>query len=271
MGYTKRNVSGHSSTDECAPPHEGATNPVEAFLLDKEAAAVRRKDEELVHLNKWQQTRDPVHLQPLLKAYEPVISSKVYQYKAPTIPESAFKAELTRHLIGAFDSFNPDRGAALNTHVNNRLMKAMRYNARYQNTAYIPEGQLAKITPVQRAHEELAEDFGRPPTHSEIADHLGMSVRQVTRVLSSQKRDVPASMFESDPTDKSLSRDDEVMALLPYTLTDPKEKEVFSYLYGENKHLKPASMGGLAKQLGMSNSALSRVHTSILDKFKQYK
>ncbi len=247
-----------------------ADTPIEDFLLTKEAELKKKREEEIGQLNLWKQTKQPEHLQPLLRAYEPVISQKMRQYKAPSIPDSAFKAELTKHLIGAFDSFDPNRGAQLNTHVVNRLRQAMRYNARFQNVAYIPEGQIAQIAPIQKAQNELTEQFGRDPTVDEIADHMGRTPKFVNRVLTSQRRDIPASMFETDPAETGLARDEEVLSLLPHSL-NPQENQVFSHLYGDKKHLHPGSMGGLAKQLGMSNSQLARVHTSILKKYKEYK
>lgn len=245
-------------------------NPIDSFLQTKEAAMQQKRDWEHQQLGLWKQTQDPQHLQPLIQSYAPVINQKVRQYKAPAVNEAAFKAELTKHLIGAFESFDPSRGAQLSTHVENRLRKAQRYNAKYQNVAYIPEGQSAHIGKINRATNELTEQFGRAPTHNEIADHLSMSPKLVSKVLGSQRRDVRASSFETDPTEIAMHRDQEVLDLLPYNLT-PEENQVFNHVFGREGAAKLDSTNAIAQRLGKSPSQVSRLKTSILQKYKQYK
>ena len=245
-------------------------NPVESFLQTKEAAVQKKRDWEHNQLQLWKQTQDPEHLQPLIQSYAPVINNKVRQFKAPSVNEAAFKAELTRHLIGAFESFDPSRGAQLATHVENRLRKAQRYNAKYQNVAYIPEGQSSHIGKINRATNELTEQFGRPPTHNEIADHLSMSPKLVSKVIGSQRRDVRASSFENDPTEIAMHRDQEVLDLLEYNLT-PDEKAVFSHIFGKNGAQKTDSTNVIAQRLNKSPSQISRLRTSLLEKYRKYK
>lgn len=241
------------------------------YQEEKLAAQQEKKKRDLDNLTLWQKTRDPQHLEPLVTSFEPVLVQKMRQYKAPAIPEAAFKAELTKHLIGALDSYDPNRGAALGTHVENRMRKAMRYNARYQNVAHIPEGQIDQIAPIQQTQQHLYDQFGRAPTAEEVAMHMGKSTRVVQRVLQSQRKDIPASSLENDPQSHALSRDAEVLSLLPHSLKDDRERQVFHHLYGDLKENPPKSLGVLAKQLGLSNTQISRIHSSILDTYKKYK
>ena len=225
-------------------------------------------------LEQWKQTRDPAHLAPLLKAYEPVIANAMRRYRAPTIPEPVFQAELTAHTIKAFETYDPSRGAALNTHVTNRLMKAHRFNNQHQNFAYIPAEPAAYIGKIDRAQSELREDLNRLPTNEEIANHLGVKTKLVDRVQTARRADIASSKFEDDPYEKSIGRNEEVISLLPYRLNE-KQKEVFAYLYGDKKHLIPrnngkVNMGQLAQQLNMSGSQLSRIHAQIGTEFKKF-
>lgn len=249
-----------------------APNPIEVLREHTKTAAGTRKSNELQQLDLWKRTNKEEHLQPLLRAYEPVIANKMRMWRAPSIPEAAMHAELKGHLIDAFKGYDPShaKGAALNTYVEGRMRKALRYVMKNQNFAHIPEAQIAQISPIAKAQNELRETFGRPATHEELSEHTGIPVNKVKRVLQSQISDISSSKFESDPNAAALVRDEEVMALLPYSL-DPKEKEVFSYLYGDKKHQKPASMSALAAKLNMSSSQLSRMHSAILAKAKQYR
>lgn len=246
------------------------TDPVDDLLLTKKAELQKKREQEIQQLNLWKQTKDPAHLEPLLKAYEPLIAQKIRQYKAPSIPEAAMKAELQTHLIKSFETFKPDRGAQLPTWVNHNLQKAQRYNTRYQNTGYIPEGQTKYIGPIQRAQNELTEQFGREPTPDELGDHLGMPPKKVTKILGAMRKDIPASAFETDPTEMALQRDDEVLDLLPYNLTH-EERTVFNHLYGREGHEQIQSTNDLAKKLGKSPPQISRLRTSILRKYQEYK
>lgn len=245
-------------------------NPVDTFLLEKRSAIQQKREQELKQLNLWQQTKKPEHLEPLIKAYEPLVAQKMRQFKAPTVNEAAFKAELQKHLIGAFESYNPDRGAMLSTHVENRLKKAQRYNNRFQNFAYIPEGQARYIGKINKATDELTDKFGRPPTHSEIGDHIGLPPKQVAKIVGAQRRDIAASSFESDPTEVAMHRDQEVMGLLSFNLT-PDEKKVFNHISGQEGARKISGTNEIAAAIGKSPSQVSRLRSSILAKYNQYK
>jgi len=253
--------------DEENPP---VTNPVDDFLSTKEAARQQQRQDELQHLMRWKQTQDPAHLEPLIKAYEPLVAQKVRQWKAPAVQEDAFRAELQKHMIKAFQTFDPSRGAQLPTHVENNLRKALRYNNKFQNVAYIPEGQTKHIGAIQRAQNSLTEELGRDPTHDELADHLGMPLKQVTKILTNMRKDVPASVFETDPTEVAMHRDQEVLDLLPYNLTTD-EKKVFNHIFGREGAPQISETNHIATALGKSPSQISRLRTSILSKYKQYR
>lgn len=255
---------------------ENPENPVESYLHMSKAAAAKARAQELVHLNQFQQTQSPEALQPLLKAYEPVIESALRHYRAPNVPAEAMRAELTGLAVKAFKTYDPDRGAQLQTHVQNMLRKGHRYNGKYQNAAYIPPGQAKYIGDIDRAHVELSDQFGRAPTSAEIGKHIGISATLVNRVQGARRADISTSSFEEDPFERQSDRDQEILSLLPYSLTNERDKEVFHYMYGDKRDQAPRSggkvnMGQLAKQLGLSSSQLSRSHTAITNKFKEYK
>ena len=247
-----------------------ASNPVEEFVTLSHKTAETRKTDEVKQLSLWKSTGNPDHLQPLFRAYEPVLNKAMQMYRAQSIPEAPFHAELKGHLIDAFHSYDPKFDTALNTHVTNYLRKAIRYNANNQNVARIPEGQIAKIAPITKAQNELSEVFGRAPTHHEIAEHIGIPVKQVSRVLKSQIADIASSKFESDPTSNELQRDEEIASLLSYSL-EGQERLVFDHLYGDKKSATQKKRGQLAKELGLTDSKFSRLHSSILDKYRSYK
>jgi DNA-directed RNA polymerase specialized sigma subunit len=238
----------------------------EEFL---KTAAVTRKDRDTALWQTWKDSgKDPTHLDPLLDAYQPLVAMKMREWRAPAIPPAAFQAELHGQLIRAFDTYNPSRGTALATHVHHRIQKAKRYMNQYQNIGYIPENKSRHIGELLRAQSMLNEDLGRDPTPQELSDHLGMSVKRVTQVQQSMRRDVPSSALESDPTTMANNpRMAEVLDLLPHSLS-PDERQVFDHIYGRNGKQQITSTGALAKALGKSPSQISRIRSSIAQQFR---
>jgi len=248
-------------------------NPVEEFLglKNKEASKKAADDLELWHAwNKGGQTAEL--MQPLIKKYEPLFKRKTQEWKAPAVAPAAFTAELKRHFIDAAKTFDPERGVAFNTHMQYRIQKAKRFNAKYQNVGYIPEGQAEHIGDIQSAQNELNEQFGRAPTAAEIADHLELPEHKVTTVLKALRHDIPSSKFESDPFEFNTSREMDVIRQMQRSPNDyftAEEAKVFQHVFGSGGHKKITDTTTLASTLGVSMPKISRLKTSIAAKIKK--
>lgn len=244
-------------------------DPVSTFLSEKHAYADSRKARELELWHQWKGGgKRPEDLDPLLKLYQPVINQKVMQWKAPSIPASAFRAELQGHLIKAMDKYDPNRGAALNTHVEIHLQKAKRYNNRYQNLAYIPEGQASQIGRINKAHDQLSEDLGHAPTYEELGKHLGMSAARVETIQKARVKDIRASDFDADPTERGTSYEEQSLAvakgILPQLFPNkPDMHELFHYTFGTGGFPQVSSTTELARRMGKSQSQVSRMKTEL--------
>ena len=245
-------------------------NPIEDFFHHRKTAASQRAQDDLERWQFWNDNgRQAEHLQPLLKSFKPVITQAVNTYRAPTVQKSAFEAAATKQAIEAFHSYDPNRGAALATHVIGRMKKLQRENNKLQNKAYIPEGKASLIGKIQRAQSALRDDLERDPTTEEIARHMGKPVKQVQGVLTSMKKDIVASQFESDPTRIPSAREQEVVDLLPYSLT-PEQNQVYDHLFGKNGKRQITTTNEIAAALGKNPSQISRLRTAILTKFQEH-
>jgi hypothetical protein len=250
-------------------------NAVELFLRHKTAAADGRKERDLMLWKQWKSGgKRPEDLDPLLKAYAPVFNQKLLHWKAPSLPKAAFRAELATQFIKALDKYDPNRGAALNTHVEINLRKAMRFNNRFQNLAYIPEGQASQIGAIQKAHDELSEDFGRPPSFAEIGKHIGMPPKRVETIQKARMRDIRASDFEQDPTERSTSYEDQSLAvaknILPQLFPDrPDFHLLFHYTFGTGGYPQVSSTTELAKRMKKTQPQISRMKTQMGNTLRQ--
>jgi DNA-directed RNA polymerase specialized sigma subunit len=252
--------------------------PITRFQNANKELNQQRRDETQSLWDTWHvQGRKPEHLDPMIQNFQGLIGAKVREWKPPAIPKSAFEAELTKHVIKAIESYDPNRGASLNTHVNYRVQKAKRYMVQQQNMARIPEVQAYSIGTLQRSHDALSEEFAREPTHAELAEHMSehdvngrkYTPKQVAVIAKAQRRDIPSSMWESDPEPQSVQREREILPLIRETL-DPKEQKVFDHLYGHGGAPIINSTNSLATRLGMSPSQVSRLKSSIATKYRQY-
>lgn len=245
-------------------------NPIEDFFHHRKTAATQRAQDDLERWQFWNDNgRKPEHMEPLLKSFRPVIAQAVNTYRAPTVQKSAFEAAATIQAIQAFQSYDPNRGAALATHVIGRMKKLQRENNKLQNKAYIPEGKASLIGKIQRAQGTLREDLEHEPTIEEVARHMGRPTKQIQGVLSSMKKDIVASQFESDPTRVPAAREQEVIEMLPYGLT-PEQNQVYDHLFGKNGKRQLTTTNEIAAALGKNPSQISRLRTAILGKFQEH-
>jgi len=245
------------------------TNPLDDYLTEKTKTATDRNTEDLQHWEHWMKNPTPAKLDPLMKRFEPLINQKVRLWKAPNVQESALRAHMMGQAIKAFETYDPARGTNLNTHVGNRLKKSLRFVYRTQNLAAIPEPKTRLIGAINGAREQLKEDLGRDPTHQEIGTHLGITAKMVNNVQKAQMKDVIGSTFESDPVPKASPRSQEVISLLRPTLS-LEEQAVFDHVFGYGGKQTITSTNKLADKLGKSPSQVSRLKSSIIDKYNQY-
>jgi sigma-70-like protein len=244
-------------------------NPMEDYFEAKTKRASSRDEKHVELWQAWKADPNPQNLEPLLQQFKPIFNSKVKQWRAPNVNESAFRAELDKHAIKAFETYDPSRGTTIATHVTNVIQKAKRFNTQAQNLAYIPEDKARYIGKIDTARDQLREELGRDPTHSEIGGVVGISGRRVKEIQGLRRADIRGTAFQSDPLGHSASRDREIISLLRPELKG-EEQVVYDYLYGQNGKPKVESTGEIARRLGKSASHVSRIKNRIAAVYKQY-
>jgi DNA-directed RNA polymerase specialized sigma subunit len=247
---------------------------IDAFLgIEKDANSSSdraAKDKEL--WEQWNEAgRTPSAMRPLLKEFKPLIHKRagVYAGKNPNVPPEAVRAEFMNNAITAFENYDPNRGAALGTHVNWQLMKSRRFIATYgSGSGRIPENRSYKVQEFKNAKFELQDSLGREPSGMELANKLSWPLKQVSSMELELRREIPSSMFQADTMAIKPSRSAEVIRLIQYELT-PEEQNVMEYTLGVNgkPQLKP---GDIASKLNMSPSKVSRVKLEIAKKMGKY-
>lgn len=227
------------------------------------------RQHELALWRRWKENGEqPEHMEPLLDSLQKLLEPKIRTYtgKVP-IPKEALRAEVTKRTIQALKRYNPER-AALNTWVTHQIKGIYRYVQRNQSLSAIPEGRAGRVGDLDRAVSFLSDTHGRKPTITEIADHMALSVKEVTKLQNERRSDLLASASPiDDPFVEEASTDALILRLLPWEL-NPQELQVWEYLAGINGKPKVSSTGEIARLLSWNDSKVSQVKKEIAKKVK---
>jgi DNA-directed RNA polymerase specialized sigma subunit len=240
---------------------------IDDYFMAKTSA---RNDKDLELWHSWKQDPTPEKLEPLLQQFKPTIAASARKFRAPNVNPAAFNAVLQSHAIKAFEGYDPQHGASLNTYVTQRLQGAQRFNEQGQNMAYIPHDKVRHIGAIDKVYDELYQESGREPTHAEIGSQLGLSPKLVKTVQESRRADIRSGSFESDPIGHASSRDVEVMNMLRPELS-PDAQRLYDLIYPPPGQKPVTSTGQLAKRLGVSDSRVSRLKNEIIATHKKFR
>jgi len=210
-------------------------------------------------------------LRPLMTAMKPLMHSEVNRWKA-SAPQPVLYREAQTLALHAINNFDPDKGAALGTHVMNRLKKLSRISYQNQDLVRLPENKKLRSQALYNATEELRNRHGRDPTNAELADQLVWSPKRVSDVQRSmvgeyiESQDIGGDMF-SDVYGRDAA--DPVLDFIYYDL-DHVDKQIFEHLTGYSG--KPIlSMSSVAMKLGLTESMVRSRKSKIIAKIKKAK
>jgi len=227
------------------------------------------KKQELQYWKQWKKTKDEAPLLNLLQSIDPLIQKRVSQFIGAPIPRSAIEAEARKQAISAFETYNPRKGAALGTHVNNYLQKVYRYVTTYQNVGRLPESRAAKIDLFNKTKAYLAQQKGREATTVELSDELRWSPREVGRMEVELRKDLG---LETSFGEMKLLDFDRNADLLNYGYfeLDPEEQIVFDYSTGMHGKLR-LTMEDIAKRLNKTPRQIGLIKQRIVETLKRFR
>jgi DNA-directed RNA polymerase specialized sigma subunit len=245
------------------PPFPGIMGMAAKKPTKEEFKSQQKRELDMWH--NWNDNgRKPAHLKPLLDAYKPLIAKHSRSYtNRVEMPTSAIEAEFKKHFVNAVKSFNPTRGAQLNTWVQTNLQKAGRYVKTYQNLGKMPERNIANIRKLDDAKAELLQKHGFEPDTHMLADHLGWPHRRIVQMTKERRKDLPVSGFMQDPTEVMNPKELEAIHTLQYdSRLSHEDRAVYEYTFGMNGKplLKP---GDIAKRTSLHPSKVSRIRNKL--------
>ena len=213
----------------------------------------------------WKRAPTDSNLQSVLRQLNPLIQREVNKWTG-TLARPLLELEAKRLATEAVRSFDPNRGAALGTHVANRLKKISRISYTYQNVARMPEYQTLKFHTYNLAESSLKDKLGRDPTSSEMSDALGWS----SNYLQNFQRGLRREFVESGDLPPFFGTATGEMATIDFLYNDfsPMQKKIFEHTTGY-RGARRLDNPGLMKRLHMTQGQLSYQKKLLVNKIEK--
>lgn len=227
------------------------------------------KDQDLEIWNRYKKNKSPVDRAALLQRMDPLIQTTVNKWTG-AVSRAALLTEAKLLAVKAFDSYDPNKGTALATHVVSNLAPISRIVYTYQNTARLPENITLKLHTYNTAVEHLKAHHGREPTTDELHQELGWNSTELNKLNAYQRADLiesgPAVSSDAFFDDKD-DTDEDLLSAIYYDLM-PDEKRLFEMTTGFNGK-KPMSNPEILKATGMTQAQLSYQKTQLKNKIER--
>lgn len=190
-----------------------------------------RREEDLRTWTAWQGNPNKRNMGVVLKQLNPLIQKEVNRWSGNySLARPLLELEANRLASEAVNTYSPQRGAALATHVTNRLKKLSRLPYTHQNLARLPEHQTLKFHSFHSAKAELEDKLGREPTSSELTDELGWTRSYMSRFQKGMRKEFlesgdPVAIFDS-------TSDDSQTIDFIYNDMSPMQQKLFEHTTG---------------------------------------
>lgn len=212
---------------------------------------MKEKDVEL--WEQWNRTKSQADLEKLLKQLDPLISQEVRRWTG-MMPENMLRNEAKGLAIKAIQSYNPNMGTALSTHVVYGLKKLSRTAYARQSTLSVPEHKRLTFNTISRTRAQFEDMNGRPPTLEELSDQMRLPVKKIQQIeeLVGKKE-----LMESGdgPVFAQYTDDPTIIDLAWHDMND-QQRRIFEYRTGYN-HVPILSGSQIMKKLSITQGQLS--------------
>jgi RNA polymerase sigma factor for flagellar operon FliA len=220
----------------------------------------------------------------LLTEHMPLVKRLAHQMKAKLPPSVEVDDLVQAGMIGLLDAINryeENHGAQFETYAVLRIRGAMLDELR--SSDWMPRSTRANMRKVEQAMAALQQQLGRPPSESEVAKSLKLSLADYQDLLGDSgghQLVYYEDFHDEDGSEGFLDRyavddDDPLKSLLDtdfrQTVIDaidalpPREKMLMGLYYEEELNLKE-----IGAVMGVSESRVSQLHTQAVARLRTY-
>lgn len=182
-------------------------------------------------------------------------------------------------LIDAIEKYTPDRGARFETYALMRIRGTIIDKVRSQD--WIPRSTRKKIKKIKVIGEKLKQTLGRPATHTEIANVLGIEKEKVDALMAEEMQvtsiydkkgatDENLEIIETiqdeqleNPLDRLVNKDIKKELQQALKRLPERERMIMVLYYHENMTLKE-----IGETINVSESRVCQLHAQAIMKLK---
>lgn len=234
------------------------TTPTNHLSASEYFGNVKNKDQEAFEA--WRKTGSKKDLGLLIHQLSPIIYAEVKRTSG-TLPTAALSAEAKKWAFKAIQTYDPDKGTAISTHVVNYLQKTRRLNYKFQNAVRLPENMQLKYHEFNHARVMLEDELNREPTDEELAKKLGWSKPQTVKFKNSLYNDLIESNSER-PSEFTQFNNQAILMEHILSQLDTQEKFILD-------NSKTLSSTELANKLGVNLNRLNYLKSKLIAKIKK--
>jgi RNA polymerase sigma factor for flagellar operon FliA len=220
----------------------------------------------------------------LLTEHAPLVKRLAHQMKAKLPPSVEVDDLVQAGMIGLLDAisrYEENHGAQFETYAVLRIRGAMLDELR--SSDWLPRSTRQNMRKVEQAMSSLQQQLGRPPSESEIAKSLKLSLTDYQEMLGDSgghQLVYYEDFHDEDGNDSWLDRyavddDDPLRALLETDFRQavidaidnlpPREKILMGLYYEEELNLKE-----IGAVMGVSESRVSQLHSQAVGRLRTY-
>ena len=222
-----------------------------------------RQQQDLELWREWKRTGRSDVLKKLLDRLQPLIYREVVKWGS-TVPPAALESKGRLLTVEALKSYNPNRGAAIGTHVTARLRKLSRHVYPHQNVARLPENKQLMFNTVAVAQNNLQDALGRDPSVTELADELKWAPKKVADFQRSFAR---RELVESEGAYIESDQDDSLLTDFFYHGLPPSDQRLFEDITGYGGRA-PKSNAQLRRKYKLTQGQLSYKKRKFTERIK---
>lgn len=201
----------------------------------------------------WKQMPTPQNLEALIKQLNPVLQREMMRWSG-VVPKYVLENEAKKLAIKACETYNPNAGTALATHVTNQLQKLSRIAYQRQSSMRVPEQQRLTFNRYNAAVRHLEDLNGRKPTMDDVADYLAIKPKALQKIVENVGR---KELIESGEGPQFIQHAESDVLDLAYGDMTPVQKKIFEMRTGYNNTPIAKSAKEIMKALNITQSQLS--------------
>lgn len=265
-GYPETELCGGDLELEAEWEQGASTALIDAMFGDILRRPLLSPEEELELLKRAQQGDENAQTR-LIESNLRLVISVARRYVRPGMPLEDLVQEGAIGLIRAIRNFDVTRGLRFSTYAIHWIRQSVGRAADAQtNMIRLPNHAIDSLRKIERARNELRALMGKEPTEEQIAEHLGMPVSKVTRLLRYTRSNYSLEYKVGDDQGSPLGallaspeeQDPETVAIERVWLS-----EIFAII---DTRLTPNERWAIYRHLGLDVSDIPPGHTKRLSR-----